>query len=81
MLYLIVILNGKYFYYTYEIGEVFVLLSLEEAQQKLEDYKLELQKELDDLKEQVSAIHSFLCVAIFYVLHESMHAGTQLICL
>lgn len=38
---------------TYEIGEVFVLLSSEEVQQKLDEYKLELQKELDNLKEQV----------------------------
>ncbi|XP_003385722.1 PREDICTED: prefoldin subunit 4-like [Amphimedon queenslandica] len=44
----------------YEIGEVFVLLSLEEAQQKLEDYKLELQKELDKLKEQASSIEELL---------------------
>ena len=30
-----------------------MLLSSEEVQQKLDEYKLELQKELDNLKEQV----------------------------
>jgi prefoldin subunit 4 len=45
---------------TYEIGEIFVLITSEDAQQKLEDYKLEIQQELDDLKLQASEIDILL---------------------
>jgi prefoldin subunit 4 len=44
----------------YEIGEIFVLITSEDAQQKLEDYKLEIQQELDDLKLQASEIDILL---------------------